>query len=153
MEHATHDRFDVLVIDRDALQSIDLLDFVQEVLLDGFFARDTQDVVGNQRTVDERLQSAPWNTVDGKHYRASSVYAVARKMLAEGYEWSDTLKSPGIARQTLPAQAGRPFTLHPVQAGGSERDRSAANVLTTASLLRLAGVASCRRNVCPLRGI
>ena len=35
------------------LSLVDLLDFVQQVLLHGFFARNTQNVVRNERTVDE----------------------------------------------------------------------------------------------------
>lgn len=43
----------------------------------------------------------PAYTINGKLYRVASVYALARKMLDDGHEWSDTLQSPGIARVTL----------------------------------------------------
>ena len=54
-QHAGDDDLDVLVVDLHALAAIDALDFVQQVLLHGFFAGDAQDVVRHQRSVDQRL--------------------------------------------------------------------------------------------------
>ena len=54
-QHAGDDDLDVLVVDFHALAAIDALDFVQQVLLHGFFAGDPQDVVRHQRTVDQGL--------------------------------------------------------------------------------------------------
>ena len=49
------DHFDVLVIDIDALQPVDFLDFVHEILLQFLLAQDRQDVVGIARAVHERF--------------------------------------------------------------------------------------------------
>ena len=56
-KHASDNDFAVLVVDFHTLAAIDLLDFVQQVLLNGFFPGHTQDVVRNQRTIDQGLTS------------------------------------------------------------------------------------------------
>src|SRR6201988_2896679 len=45
LQHLTHDHFDVLVVDEHALQSVDLLDFVDQVGSEFLDALDRQDVV------------------------------------------------------------------------------------------------------------
>ena len=45
LQHLAHDHFDVLVVDLHALQAIDLLDFVDQVLGQRLDAHDAQDVV------------------------------------------------------------------------------------------------------------
>ena len=52
--HLAHDDLDVLVVDVNALLTVGLLDFLDEVVVDGVDAADAQDVVGS--TV--RLRSA-----------------------------------------------------------------------------------------------
>ena len=54
-EHAGDDDLDVLVVDIDALAAIDALDFVHQVLLQGLFAGDPQDVVRHERAIDQGL--------------------------------------------------------------------------------------------------
>ena len=54
-EHAGDDDLDVLVVDIHALAAVHALDFVEQVLLHRFLARDAEDVVRHQRAVDERL--------------------------------------------------------------------------------------------------
>ena len=49
------DDLDVLVVDIDALAAIDVLNFASQVLLHGFFARNAQDIVRHERTIDQRL--------------------------------------------------------------------------------------------------
>src|SRR5581483_9191659 len=53
--HLAHDHLDVLVADGYTLEAIDLLDFVDQVSLEFFFAQNRQDVVRVQRTIHERL--------------------------------------------------------------------------------------------------
>ena len=45
----------MFVINFHALTAIHLLDFVYQVLLDSFLTRDTEDVVWNQWSIDQRL--------------------------------------------------------------------------------------------------
>jgi hypothetical protein len=56
--HLTHDDFDVLVVDADALQPVDLLDLVDQVALQLLLAEHGEDVVRVARTVHERLARA-----------------------------------------------------------------------------------------------
>ena len=53
--HLANDGFDVLVVDVDALQTVDLLDRIDQVGLRVLFAEDGQQVVRVERAVDERL--------------------------------------------------------------------------------------------------
>ncbi len=55
LQHLTNDRLDVLVVDRHALQSVDLLDFVHEEVGQGLDAQDAQDVVRIRVAVDDVL--------------------------------------------------------------------------------------------------
>ena len=57
-EHLTNDDLDVLVVDADALQAVDLLDFVHEPRRELLLALDAQDVVRVRRTVLQRLAGA-----------------------------------------------------------------------------------------------
>ena len=57
-EHLTDDDLDVLVVDLDALQSIDLLDFVDQVLGQRLLAEHPQDVVRIGGAVHQRLAGA-----------------------------------------------------------------------------------------------
>ena len=45
----------MLVIDFDPLAAINALNLVQQILLDGFFTGDSQNIVRNQRSVDQSL--------------------------------------------------------------------------------------------------
>ena len=54
-KHLADDGLDVLVGDGHALETVDLLDFVDEVLLQCALAEDLEDVVRVARTVDERV--------------------------------------------------------------------------------------------------
>ena len=54
-QHACDDDFNVFIVDFHPLRAVDLLDFMEQVLLNGFFAADTQDVVRNQWAFDECL--------------------------------------------------------------------------------------------------
>ncbi len=53
--HLTRNHFDVLVIDVDALQTVDFLDFVHQVLLQFLLAQHRQDIVRIARAVHQRL--------------------------------------------------------------------------------------------------
>ena len=53
--HLTGDHFQVLVVDVDALQTIDFLDFVHQVFLQVLFAHHGHDVVRVARTVHQRI--------------------------------------------------------------------------------------------------
>src|SRR5690606_41358282 len=55
LEHLPHDDLDVLVVDRDTLRLVDLLDLGDEVLLHRARAEDPQDLVRVDRTLDELL--------------------------------------------------------------------------------------------------
>ncbi len=57
-KHLTNDGFDVLVGDGDALETVDFLDFVDEVHLERALAEDFKNVVRVARTVDERVTGA-----------------------------------------------------------------------------------------------
>src|SRR6185369_7982393 len=57
-EHLPDDHLDVLVVDADALQSVDLLHLVDEVLRERLLAEDGEDVVRVRRAVHERLARA-----------------------------------------------------------------------------------------------
>ena len=57
-EHLADDHLDVLVVDVDALQAIDLLNLVDEVLLQAVHAEHAQDVVRVERAVHQRLAGA-----------------------------------------------------------------------------------------------
>ena len=52
-QHLAHDDLDVLVVDAHALQAVDLLNFVDQVLLDLVGAHDGEDVVGANRAFRE----------------------------------------------------------------------------------------------------
>src|SRR4051812_19065949 len=75
--HLPRDDFDVLVVDVDALQPVDLLDFVYQVLLQLLLAQHPQDVVRVRRTVHQLLAGAhalPFVHVD--------VHAAGQRVLA-----------------------------------------------------------------------
>ena len=56
-QHTCYDDFDVLVADLHALQAIDLLNFVDQVLLNSLFAANSQNIVRNKWTFDKCLTS------------------------------------------------------------------------------------------------
>ncbi len=61
-QHRAHDHFDVLVVDVDALRAVDLLHFLNEVVLQRGLALDAQDVVRVERAFVEliaRLDALP----------------------------------------------------------------------------------------------
>ena len=53
--HLARDDFQVLVVDVDALQTVDFLNLVDQVLLQFLFAEHVQDVVRIARTVHQRI--------------------------------------------------------------------------------------------------
>jgi hypothetical protein len=57
-EHLPHDGLDVLVVDLDALESVDLLDLVDQVLGQRLLAEHLEDVVRVGGAVHERLAGA-----------------------------------------------------------------------------------------------
>ena len=57
-QHLTNDHLDVLVVDLHALESVDLLDFVDQVLRQRLLAEHLQDVVRVGRAVHQRLAGA-----------------------------------------------------------------------------------------------
>ena len=63
LQHLAHDDLDVLVVDAHALQAVDLLDLVDQVLLHRLDALDAQDVVRVDRALGEavarRARSSP----------------------------------------------------------------------------------------------
>ena len=54
-EHLPEDYLDVLIVDRHTLRLIDLLDLVHHVTLQVILAADVEDVVGVQRSADQRV--------------------------------------------------------------------------------------------------
>ena len=58
LQHLAHDHLDVLVVDLHALEAVDLLDLVQEVLLHRPRPLDPQDVVRVDRTLGETVTGA-----------------------------------------------------------------------------------------------
>ena len=61
----------MLVIDFHALAAVDVLDFTHKVLLHGLFAGNTQDIVGNQRPIDQGFAGA--DKVAGMHAEVLTV--------------------------------------------------------------------------------
>ena len=64
LQHLADDRLDVLVVDRHALQAIDLLNFVDQEVGQSLDAQDAQDVVRIRIAVDDvvalRIKSPSW---------------------------------------------------------------------------------------------
>src|SRR5688572_12199478 len=58
LQHLAHDHPDVLVVDLHALEAVDLLDFVQQVLLNGARTTNLQNVVRIHRTLGEAVTGA-----------------------------------------------------------------------------------------------
>jgi hypothetical protein len=56
--HLANDRLDVLVVDVDALETVDLLDPVEQVLLQLALTQDLEDLVRILRAVGERVSGA-----------------------------------------------------------------------------------------------
>ena len=56
-KHASNNDFNVLIIDFYTLASVNLLNLVSQIILNGFFTRDAKNVVWNQRAFDELLTS------------------------------------------------------------------------------------------------
>ena len=56
-QHPSDDDLDVFIVDFHTLRTVDLLDFVEQVLLYSLFAADSQDIVGDQGSLDESLSS------------------------------------------------------------------------------------------------
>ena len=75
--HLTRDGLDVLVVDVDALQPVDLLDFVHEVRLQRLLAEHVQDVVRVRRTVHQRLARP-----DALAFLHVDVHAARQRVLA-----------------------------------------------------------------------
>ena len=78
-QHLPDDDFDVLVVDVHALQAIDLLNFVDEVLLQLLLAEHAQNVVRVERAVHQRLAGADavaFLHVDVRAARESSTRAL-----------------------------------------------------------------------------
>ena len=50
-EHLVEDDLDVLVVDLHALRAVDVLHFVEQVVVERFFALDAEDVVRDERAV------------------------------------------------------------------------------------------------------
>ncbi len=57
----------MLIVDFDALRPVHVLNLVHEVLLHRFAARDTQDVVRNERTACDRVARSHQVTRVGEH--------------------------------------------------------------------------------------
>ena len=62
-QHRAHDDFDVLVVDVDALRAVDLLHFLNQVVLQRRLALDAQDVVRVERAFVERIARLDLATV------------------------------------------------------------------------------------------
>ena len=80
-EHLTDDHFDVLVVDVHALQSIDLLDRVDQVSLQLLHSADRKDIVRIERTVHQRFAGAntiAFLNVDVRTTRISSTHVPRR---------------------------------------------------------------------------
>src|SRR5271157_5513006 len=76
-EHLGDDDLQVLVVDLDPLRAVDVLDLSQEVALDGLLARDPQDVMRDERSLDQWVAGADAvGTVDPQ------ILAVGHEMLA-----------------------------------------------------------------------
>ena len=73
-EHLGDDDLQVLVVDLDALRAVDVLDLAEEVALDGLLAGDPEDVVRDERPLDQRVAGA------------DAVAAVDAEVLAVGDE-------------------------------------------------------------------
>jgi len=58
LQHLAHDRLDVLVVDRHALQSVDLLDLIDQEVSERLDALDPQDIVRVRVAVDDVLALA-----------------------------------------------------------------------------------------------
>jgi len=69
-QHASDDDFNVLVVDFHPLRAVDLLDFMEQVLLNSLFTADTQDVVRDQWAFYESLSSL--DDIGGVHQEAFS---------------------------------------------------------------------------------
>ena len=64
-QHLPHDHLDVLVVDVHTLRSVDLLDFLHQVQLDGLAALDQQDVLRILASLGDlvaRLNAVPFST-------------------------------------------------------------------------------------------
>ena len=76
--HLAGDGLDVLVVDGHALEAVDLLDFVDQVLLQFLLAEDRQDVVRIARTVHQRVAGAdPFVFLHG-HVHAALDFVLGR---------------------------------------------------------------------------
>jgi len=58
LQHLANDGLDMLVVDRHALQPVDLLDLIDQEVRQGLDTQDTQDVVGVGIAVDDVLALA-----------------------------------------------------------------------------------------------
>ena len=76
--HLPRDDLDVLVVDVDALQPVDLLDFVHQVLLQLLLAEHPQDVVRVARTVHQLLARAHALALVHVHVHAARQRVLAR---------------------------------------------------------------------------
>ncbi len=56
--HLAHDHFNMLVVNRHALQAVDFLNFVYQVFLQLFFAQDRKNVMRIERPIHQRLSGA-----------------------------------------------------------------------------------------------
>src|SRR4051812_16555038 len=75
--HLANDDFDVLVVDVDALQAVDLLDFVDQVGVQRLLTEDRQDIVRIARPVHERLARA-----DAVAFLDVDVHAARQRVLS-----------------------------------------------------------------------
>ena len=66
-QHLTNDDFDMLVVDLHALQTIDVLNFVNDVAGQRLDTQQTQDVVRIGRAVDDELALVDHLTVVDQH--------------------------------------------------------------------------------------
>ena len=71
-QHASNDDFAMLIVNLNLLRLVDLLDLMQQVLLHGFLTRDSQDVVWNQRPINQGLTGL--DQVTAMHLEVFSVW-------------------------------------------------------------------------------
>ena len=102
-QHLRDDDLDVLVVDLHALAAVDVLDLAGEVVLHGLFARDAEDVVGDQRPVDQGLAGA--DEAAGVH---AEVLAVRDEVLASRCRFRCGRRSSACRGASRPASSTVP---------------------------------------------
>src|SRR5690606_307532 len=84
-QHLTHDHFDVLVVDLHALQTVDVLHFVDDVLSQPFDALQAQDIVRVGRTVDDHFALVHHLAIVHQHL----LFLGNQELVADAFEVGD----------------------------------------------------------------